>query len=121
MPGQQLPGLTPAEAAILVPHHGAGADWHAPPPPPPPVPAVVQGPLMQMMNAAIANANAGPPPLPPLLAPIAVDDPDLLVRVLFTLLHCQVAGDIPNLDVATGRFGRGDAHVQRDARQTTVH
>eukprot|EP00966_Prymnesium_polylepis_P009670 223187-Prymnesium_polylepis.1 len=33
MPGQQLPGLTPAEAAILVPHHGAGADYHAPPRP----------------------------------------------------------------------------------------
>eukprot|EP00966_Prymnesium_polylepis_P103289 2392149-Prymnesium_polylepis.1 len=56
-----------------------------------------------MMNAAIANANAGlPPPPPPLLAPITVDDSDLLVRALFTLLHCQVAGDIPNLGVATG-------------------
>eukprot|EP00966_Prymnesium_polylepis_P036880 855580-Prymnesium_polylepis.1 len=38
LPGQQLSGLTPAEAAILVPHHGAAGllDWHAPPPPAPP-------------------------------------------------------------------------------------
>jgi hypothetical protein len=85
-----------------VPHHGAGADWHAPPPPAPPVPAVIQGPLMQMMTAAIANADIEPTPPPPSLVPIAVDDPDLLVRALYTLLHCQIAGDIPNLDKATG-------------------
>ena len=43
-PGQHLPGLTPAEAAILVPHHGAAGllNWHAPPPPAPPH---VPGPL----------------------------------------------------------------------------
>ena len=101
VPGQHLPGLTPAEAAILVPHHGAAGllNWHAPPPPaPPPVP----GPLMQMMTAVIAGANAEPTPPPPALTPIAVDDPDLLMRALFTLLHCQVAGDIPNLDKETG-------------------
>eukprot|EP00966_Prymnesium_polylepis_P033864 787435-Prymnesium_polylepis.1 len=56
-----------------------------------------------MMTAAIANANVEPTPPPPLLTPIAVDDPDLLVRALYMLLHCQIAGDIPNLDKATGQ------------------
>eukprot|EP00966_Prymnesium_polylepis_P325391 7381374-Prymnesium_polylepis.1 len=60
MPGQQLPGLTPAEATVLVPHHHAPA---------PPVPAVVQAPLMQMLNATIANADLEPPPPPPSSVP----------------------------------------------------
>jgi hypothetical protein len=82
MPGQQLPNLTPAEAAILVPHHHAPA---------PPVPAVVQGPLMQMLTATIANADLEPPPPPPGLEPIAVDDWNLLMRAL-----CARADVLPN-------------------------
>jgi hypothetical protein len=98
MPGQQLPGLTPAEAAILVPHHGAGADYHAPPPPAGAARACCRaGPVdANVLTATIANANIEPPPPPPSLVSIAVDDPDLLVRAPYTLLRCQAAGDIPN-------------------------
>ena len=47
-----------------------------------------------------------PPPPPPDSGPIAVNDWNLLVRALCTLIHCQVGGDTPNLNKPSGKSVR---------------
>eukprot|EP00966_Prymnesium_polylepis_P296359 6846374-Prymnesium_polylepis.1 len=57
---------------------------------------------MQMLTATIANADLEPPRPPPSSVPIVVDDLNLLVRALCTLMYYQVGGYLPNVNKATG-------------------
>ena len=65
-----------------------------------------RGSLHSSWICVVPSYQPPPPPPPPDTGPIAVNDWNLLVRALCTLIHCQVGGDIPNLDKRSGKSVR---------------